>query len=114
MLRKTLGEKGVIVDNNNETIKLQYLIELEKVQKQEGLRLGNKLKKAHIQRRQQEMKVNLVAQYLSFSVADAIEYCSNAQSYHSFKALKLPLNSYKSFNYLFKVLNSRLPLQVIL
>ena len=74
LVRNTLAEKGIILDKNNGKILWQYLVELEKLQAAEGLRLGNKLKQAHIKWTQQKMKVNLAAQSLSSSVADAIEY----------------------------------------
>ena len=52
------------------------MVELEKLQYREGLRIGNKLKLAHIEFQQQKMKVNLAAQIFSSSVADAFFYCS--------------------------------------
>ena len=59
--------------------------ELQKLQDQEGLRLGNKLRAAHIQWWQQKMKVNLAAQALSSSVADALEYCTNVLKLKQFQ-----------------------------
>lgn len=82
LVRTTLAEKGIIVDKDNAKILWHYLVELEKLQSHEGLRLSNKLKKAHINWTQQKMKVNLAAQSLSLSVANAIEYCTTT--------LKLP------------------------
>ena len=43
--------------------------------KKEGLRLGNKLMSAHLQWKKQKTKVNLAAQRLSSSVADALVCC---------------------------------------
>ena len=54
---------------------MQYLIELKKLQGEKGLRLANKLRSAHINWKQQKMKVNLAAQALSSSVANALEFC---------------------------------------
>ena len=56
-------------------IKWQYLAELGKLQESKGLRLVNKLHSAHINWKLQKMKVNLAAQALSSSVADALECC---------------------------------------
>ena len=56
-------------------IKWQYLIELKKLQGAKGLRLANKLRSAHINWKPQKMKVNLAAQALSWSVANALEFC---------------------------------------
>ena len=47
--RNTLAEKGILVHKNGGKILWQYIVDLEKLQNEEGLRLGNKLKKAHIQ-----------------------------------------------------------------
>ena len=52
-------------------------MELQKIQESEGLHLANKLKLKHIRWQQQKMKVNLAAQALSSSVADAIQYSSS-------------------------------------
>ena len=76
LLRNTLADLDTIVDGNNSRIRWQYLVELEKLQSREGLRIGNKLKLAHIEFQQQKMKVNLAAQIFSSSVADALLYCS--------------------------------------
>ena len=51
-----------------------FINELHKLQEQEGLRLREKLKAAHVNWKKQKMKVNLVAQGLRSSVADAIEF----------------------------------------
>ena len=48
---------------------------LQELQESEGLHLANKLRSNHINWKPQKMKVNLAAQALSSSVADALEYC---------------------------------------
>ena len=73
LIRNTLSEGGILIDNSGHKIYWHFITELHKLQDKEGLRLGNKLKTAHIEWRQQKMKVNLAAQALSSSVADAIE-----------------------------------------
>ncbi len=82
LVRNTIVEAGILVDSSGGKIFWQYIKELHKVQNEEGLRLGNKLKASHVNWWQQKMKVNLAAQALSSSVADPIEYC--------WKVLKLP------------------------
>ena len=67
---------GDMVDYDGNIISWKYVTELQKLQESEGLHLANKLKMAHIKWQQQKMKVNLAAQVLSSSVADAIEYCA--------------------------------------
>ena len=50
---------------------------LHKLQTEEGLHAGNKLRQAHIDYQRNKMKVNLASQTCSASVADALEYCEN-------------------------------------
>ncbi len=76
LVRNTLGDGGIIVDGCGKKIFWKYFDYLHKLQDNEGLRLGNKLKTPHIRLRQQKMKVNLAAQTFSSSVAHAIEYCT--------------------------------------
>ena len=73
LVRNALAEWGIFIDKYGGKIQWEYVIQLQKLQDEEGLRLGNKLKKAQIYWKQQKMKVNLAAQSLSGSVADAIE-----------------------------------------
>ena len=62
LVRNTLGEGRILYDRDGGKIQWQYLVELEEFQNQKGLRLGNKLRMAHIKWKQQKMKVNLAAQ----------------------------------------------------
>lgn len=54
LIRNTLGVGGILLDKE---VMWQYIVELENLQRKEGLRLGNKLKRLHIGWRQQKMKV---------------------------------------------------------
>ena len=69
LIRNTLGNCGTLVDGDDQEICWGYLTALHELQQDEGLRLGNKLKQAHIKWWQQKMKVNLAARTLSSSVA---------------------------------------------
>ena len=110
LVRNTLAEKEIILDKDGGKILWQYLVDLHKLQNDEGLRLGNKLKKAHIQWKQQKMKVNLAAQSLSSSVADAIEYCATILKFPQFQGSEATVKFLRMFDHLFDVLNSRNPL----
>jgi hypothetical protein len=61
VIRNTLAEWGIFIDKYGGKIQWEYVIQLQKLQDEEGFRLGNKLKKAHINWKQQKMKVNLAA-----------------------------------------------------
>ena len=64
LVRNTLGSYGILIDKDDNKVCWKYIIELQKLQDKEGLRLGNELKLAHIQWQQQKMKVDLAAQSL--------------------------------------------------
>ena len=110
LVRNTLAEKEIILDKDGGKILWQYLVDLHKLQNDEGLRLGNKLKKAHIQWKQQKMKVNLAAQSLNSSVADAIEYFATILKLPQFQGSEATVKFLRMFDHLFDVLNSRNPL----
>ena len=67
---------GFLTDKNGKKISCNYIVQLQTLQEIEGLNLAMKLKKQHMNWFNQKMKVNLAAQTLSSSVADAIEYCN--------------------------------------
>ena len=75
LVRNTMLDWKVLKDKDGNAIKWQFVEELHKLQESEGLHLANKLRSAHIKWKPQKMKVNLAAQALSSSVADALEYC---------------------------------------
>ena len=110
LIRNTLGDGGIIVDGSGKKIFWKYIDDLHKLQDNEGLRLGNKLKTSHIKWRQQKMKVNLAAQTFSSSVADAIEYCTSTLKLPQFQCSEATVKLIRLFDHLFDVLNSRNPL----
>ena len=110
LVRNTLGEGGILYDQEGGKIQWQYLVELEKFQHQEGLGLGNKLKMAHIKWKQQKMKVNLAAQAFSSSVADAIEYCTQDLKMPQFEGSEATVKFIPIFDHLFDIFKSRNPL----
>ena len=59
---------------------------------------------------QQQMKVNLAAQPLRSSVADAIEYCETILKLPQFQGSEAMVKFLRMFDHLFDVLNSRNPL----
>ena len=69
-----MAESRVLTYIEGNKISWEYIYLLDKVQREEGLRLGNKLTSAHIQFWQQKMKVKLAAQALSGRVASAIDF----------------------------------------
>ena len=80
---------------------------LHQLQTDEGLRAGNQLKKSHINWKQQRMKVNLAAQVLSRSVADAISFCREDLQLPQFKGSEATVGFLKQFDLLFDLMNSK-------
>jgi len=110
LLRNVFSTVEVLVREDGQQIRWRYIEELHKLQEKEGLRLGNKLKMAHIQWRNQKMKVNLAAQLFSSSVADALEYCEQELKYPQFSGCAAAVQFLCTIDAAFDVLNSRNPL----
>ena len=110
LVRNTFSDYKVLKDKGGNTIKWQFMEELNKLQESEGLHLANKLRAAHIDWKPQKMKVNLAAQTLSSSVADALEYCEGKLKLPQFKGCRKTVEFIRKFDRLFDVLNSRNPL----
>ena len=97
LVRDTFADKGVLKDGEGQCISWQFLVDLHKVQEKEGLRLGNKIRAAHICWEKQKMKVNLAAQVLSSSVADALEYCAKHLKLCQFEGYMPTVSVYPHF-----------------
>lgn len=108
LIRNTLGAERVIFSENG-VIQWKYIELLYAQQEKEGFKLGNKLGKAHIEWRKQKMKVNLAAQTISSSVADAIVFCGEYLKLDQFKEFEETVKFIRMFDYAFDVLNSRNP-----
>jgi DNA transposase THAP9 len=110
LLRNCLDNYQILRDGKLRQIKWSYIEELDKLQEKEGLRLANKLRSAHIQWSKQKMKVNLAAQTLSSSVANAIEFCNENLKLNEFRDCEGTVEFLRLMDKLFDILNSRNPL----
>ena len=110
LVRNTFADLKVLRTADGTEIKWAYLEELHALQEKEGLRLGNKLRSAHMQWKKQKMKVNLAAQSLSSSVADALVCCREQLNLPAFSGSEGTVNFIVLFDRLFDTLNSRNPL----
>lgn len=59
LVRNNFANLKIMFDENKEAIEWKYIEDLHKIQEQEGLRAGNKLKTAHINWENQKMKVRI-------------------------------------------------------
>lgn len=107
LVRNVLGTKEVLFDQNKKEIKWQYIVELEKLQTNEQLMAGTKLRKRHINFKNEKMKVKLATQTLSDSVADALTYCSESLKLKQFQGSEATIKFIRTFNRLFDILNSQ-------
>ncbi len=110
LVRNTLSDWKVLKDKDGNAIKWQYVVQLHELQKSEGLHLPKKLRQAHVNWKPQKIKVNLAAQALSLSVADALEYCEGKLKLPQFQGCGPTVKFIRVFDHLFDVLNSRDPL----
>lgn len=85
----------------------QYLKDLNDIQENEGIHLGNKIRLKHIHYKKQKMKVRLAAQVFSKSVADALRVLKDDVKLPDFKDCGQTIYFIELFNDLFDILNSK-------
>ena len=108
LLRNTLGSSKILFDKDGNEIKWQYIVELHKIQQQEGLHLANKLSDIHINYKKKPMNVKIAAQTLSKSVADALEFfLKRVSEYPQFEGCEATIRFIRLVNNLTDILNSR-------
>ncbi|KAL3183923.1 hypothetical protein MRX96_006247 [Rhipicephalus microplus] len=106
---RVYGSVDHLVDLNGSEVRWSFIEELQKLQPDEGLHLGNRLTRAHIEWAKQKMKVRLAVQTLSSSVADALDFCESTLKLPQFKGAHATAEFIRMFDRLFDVLNSRNP-----
>lgn len=109
LVRGALAEKGPFIDNEDNEISWHFIVQLEKLQESEGVHLGNKLRKAHVNFFKQKMKVRLAVQVLSQSVADALKFCRDVFKNKIFENCGATIQFIEIINKIFDILNSRFP-----
>ena len=107
LVRGTIHDMGILYNSEGKKIRWSYFEALLKIQTEDGLHLGNKVKKDHVFYLKQKMQVNLVTQLLSDSVADAIQFCDEHLHRPEFSNSSATSEFIRIFNALFDVLNSR-------
>lgn len=106
LIRNTLGDKKSVVDGDGNFIKWDYIDNLHKLQDNEGLHLGNRLRSAHILWHKNKMNVRLAAQLLSESVAASLQFCVS-EGLPDFEGCEPTIKFIRIFNRLFDLLTSR-------
>ena len=111
LARNAMAHIGSFVDDEGHLVQWKYVEELQKLQAQEGLTLGNKLSSNHLKFKKHKMNVRLAVQTLSSSVANAIAFMDQCDSTHSsrFAGSAGTVKFICSIDKLFDMLNSRNP-----
>lgn len=104
LVRNIFATKAVIYTDNDKTIKWNYILQLETLQRND-LKIANKLTKKHVQFHNNKMRVKLAAQTVSNSVADSLQYLKSKNPI--FKDCQSTIQFLKIFNNLFDVFNSK-------
>lgn len=107
LIRNAFGDLKVIIDREGNKIEFKYIKLLLDLQEKEGLHLGTKLSKAHVEFATQKMKVRLATQLFSNSVADALEFCEYNLKLPQFQGCSPTAQFIRIFNNVFDCLNSR-------
>lgn len=107
LIRNTFEKKRLLYDENDKQIKWQLLINLNKLQQNEGLNFANKLTPRHIDFRNHIMKVKLATQLLSTSVAKALKLCEEVLNSSQFNDSSATVGFISVMNDLFDIMNSR-------
>lgn len=107
LVRNLFGEILSLLDVDGNEINFKYLVELNKLQENEGLHLANRLRKKHILFFKQKMKTKLATQLLSRSVADSLLFCKNVLKLETFANCGATVKFIIMMNDAFDILNSR-------
>ena len=103
------GDLRVFVDVEGNLVKWSYVELLEKIQTEEGLKLGNKLTRQHINYKLQKMKVRLAVQVISASVGNALRFLNLDLKLPEFVDCEATVNFILLFDQFFDLCNSRNP-----
>ena len=106
LIRNSLASESVINSPSGE-VKWEFIVKLHQLQEKEGLRAGTKLKRQHIEWERSKMKVNLAAQTLSASVADALDFLREDLRLDEFQGSAPTSEFVRLFDSLFDVFNSK-------
>lgn len=109
LIRNSFAALGILTDCDGKSVEWRYVEELERLQAEEGLRAGNKLRKAHVKFQKMKMKVSLAVQLISSSVASAIEFANKDLNLPQFKGSEATVRFIRIFDRLFDFCNSRSP-----
>lgn len=107
LMRNNVYKVQTVYDDNGDEINYHYLVKLNSIQENEGLRLGNKITKRHVNFSNEKMKVKLASQLFSKSVADSLVFLQSSIQYKWYFDKSLPTARFLTVcNNMFDILNS--------
>ena len=110
LVRNSFKTLGCIVSwDGVGQIKWEFLVEMQNLQKSEGLRAANKINESHINFGSKIMNVRLAAQLLSKSVACSLKYLRSIQN-STFENSQATEEFILLINNLFDIFNSKTPI----
>jgi hypothetical protein len=98
-MKEIKSEKGII--------RWYYIKRLHEIQEKEGVKLGNRLSRTHVEWDKKKMNVKLAAQTLSRSVADAIDHLRIDARHPDFRGSAATTEFMRQVDRIFDMLNSR-------
>lgn len=107
LIRNTLAAKQIFTDMNGNSIAWKYIRLLVEKQEEEGLHLATKVRRKHIDFKNEKMKVRLAAQVFSSSVAHALKACEEDFKIVQFQGATPTAEFCLIIDNVFDLLNSR-------
>ena len=109
LARNALADYGSFVDCKGQSVRWKDIKDLQNLQQSAGLNLKNKLSSNHHRFQKHKMNVQLAAQTISSSVADAIEFLEKSPKFPNFEGCLGTVKFIRVIDRLFDMLNSRNP-----
>ena len=109
LARNALADYGSFVDCKGQSVRWKDIKDLKNLQQSAGLNLKNKLSSNHLRFQKHKMNVQLAAQTISSSVADAIEFLEKSPKFPNFEGSLGTVKFIRVIDRLFDMLNSRNP-----
>lgn len=109
LARNALADYGSFVDCKGQSVRWKDIKDLQNLQQNAGLNLKNKLSSNHLRFQKHKMNVQLAAQTISSSVADAIEFLEKSPKFPNFEGSLGTVKFIRVIDRLFDMLNSRNP-----
>lgn len=105
LIRNCFASKKKLYDGEENCIDWNFLVELERYQREKNINLGNKINKTHLQWDRKKMSVRLACETLSNSVADSLDIL-RLKGMNEFLGSAATAQYIRRINNVFDILNS--------